>query len=282
VAKQYCAKGVMLLMSNKEKNNTEEKIDSKHIKIFRERLGNLRDQNDDTQDIIAEKLDVVRQTVFRYEKFNSKSLPDIDKLCILCDRFNVSPNYLLGYSNVMSDNIPNCGLSVETINHLYQNPNIHSFLNYFVEQMVMGNFETVISDIGTTNNVENAMGRVFPKKVINAINKAFDNMTQTAKFSFDICEDKMEFALQKEIPFQVYETILESFDINAKGFILEHAPNFWELDEKERYNAFIKALCNIFFKVKSAQLIREVTRQNVENEILSIIKGYVKKFKVEE
>lgn len=263
-------------------SSINERKDSVHIKSFRERIAKLRTQKNDSQDTIAKKLEVARQTIAKYETFNSKSLPDVEKFCKLCEQFKVTPNYLLGYSNIMCDDKPNCGLTDKTINYLHQNPNIHDFINYFVEQLVVNELESVISKIGTENNYETAWERVFPKKIINAVNSAFDNITKSAKFSCDICVDKMETALQKEITFQAYESIFEKMDANAKGFILGYEPNYWKLDREEKYNVFIKALCDIFFEVKLVQIIYKINRENAENKFLEIIDNYVKTFKVRE
>lgn len=58
-----------------------------------ERLFELRKSKNLTQDDVAEKLNVTRQTVSKWE--TNQSTPDFDKIVPLCDLFEISPNELL-------------------------------------------------------------------------------------------------------------------------------------------------------------------------------------------
>lgn len=65
---------------------------------FADRLKSLRDEQGLTQQYIADILNVGRATVAGYETKGKQ--PDFDKLQKLCDLFNVSLDYLLGFSNI--------------------------------------------------------------------------------------------------------------------------------------------------------------------------------------
>lgn len=58
-----------------------------------ERLFELRKSKNLTQDDVAEKLNVTRQTVSKWE--TNQSTPDFDKIVPLCDLYGISPNELL-------------------------------------------------------------------------------------------------------------------------------------------------------------------------------------------
>ena len=58
-----------------------------------ERLFELRKAKKLTQDDVAEKLNVTRQTVSKWE--TNKSTPDFDKIVPLCELYEISPNELL-------------------------------------------------------------------------------------------------------------------------------------------------------------------------------------------
>lgn len=58
-----------------------------------ERLFELRKSKNLTQDDVAEKLNVTRQTVSKWE--TNQSTPDFDKIAPLCDLYGISPNELL-------------------------------------------------------------------------------------------------------------------------------------------------------------------------------------------
>ena len=58
-----------------------------------ERLFELRKEKNMTQDEVAEKLNVTRQTVSKWE--TNQSTPDFDKIVPLCELYGISPNELL-------------------------------------------------------------------------------------------------------------------------------------------------------------------------------------------
>lgn len=58
-----------------------------------EKLFELRKAKNLTQDDVAEKLNVTRQTVSKWE--TNQSTPDFDKIVPLCDLYEISPNELL-------------------------------------------------------------------------------------------------------------------------------------------------------------------------------------------
>lgn len=58
-----------------------------------EKLFELRKEKNLTQDDVAEKLNVTRQTVSKWE--TNQSTPDFDKIVPLCELFEISPNELL-------------------------------------------------------------------------------------------------------------------------------------------------------------------------------------------
>ena len=58
-----------------------------------ERLFELRKAKNLTQDDVAEKLNVTRQTVSKWE--TNQSTPDFDKIVPLCELYEISPNELL-------------------------------------------------------------------------------------------------------------------------------------------------------------------------------------------
>lgn len=63
--------------------------------MFKENLIQLRKLNNLTQEDIAEKLDVSRQTLSKWE--TGESLPDIDKCKLLADIFGVTLDDLVNY-----------------------------------------------------------------------------------------------------------------------------------------------------------------------------------------
>lgn len=65
---------------------------------FKERLRSLRRQNNYSQQELADKIKVSKQTISQYERGIRE--PDFEYLNALCDIFNVSTDYMLGKANV--------------------------------------------------------------------------------------------------------------------------------------------------------------------------------------
>lgn len=60
-------------------------------------LRTLRQQKNLSQQALAEKLDTIQQTIYKYE--NQITEPNIDMLKSMADFFDVSVDYLIGYSS---------------------------------------------------------------------------------------------------------------------------------------------------------------------------------------
>lgn len=69
--------------------------------VFAERIKELRKRLEMTQDEMATKIGITRQSLSLYEK--GERIPDIVVLRRICDATNCSPNYLLGLSESTVD-----------------------------------------------------------------------------------------------------------------------------------------------------------------------------------
>lgn len=65
---------------------------------FSERIKALRDQSGMTQQEVADKLNVTKQTISQYERGLRR--PDIESLEAIADLYNVSADYLLGKTDI--------------------------------------------------------------------------------------------------------------------------------------------------------------------------------------
>ena len=63
---------------------------------FGEKLQSLRQRSGMSQDALAERLQVSRQAVSRWER--DETMPETDKVVALADIFGVTTDYLLGRS----------------------------------------------------------------------------------------------------------------------------------------------------------------------------------------
>ena len=82
---------------NQEKEGAEDAVTAsgRRNKVFSENLTELRKINHLTQEDIAEKVGVSRQSVAKWE--SGETVPDLDKCKILADIFSVSLDDLANY-----------------------------------------------------------------------------------------------------------------------------------------------------------------------------------------
>ncbi len=277
----------MLNMINTKSNSTnitekKEINDSRAVTIFRERLGQIRTNNNASQQSISNLLGVSRQTFAKYETRDTASLPDIEQLCRICDHFEVSPNYLLGYSDIFCDHKEKYGLSDKTINLLNKNPTIHQFFDYFVDKLVENDLEEKISQIGITNNVETVWERVFPKIINEAIDKAYDSMVEKATYSLCINSDELEKQLRIYFPkpASFADFFNKCLNQDGKNYILVDKQDFENLSDQEQYDYFIKTISSDFVEVKSIQYVYRSAHKIFSQKICDIIANYLERFSV--
>lgn len=92
---------------------------------FDENLRNFRKEKDYSQEYLAIKLDVTRQTISKWE--NGTAMPDLKKLVELAEFFEVSMDDLLGLENVSSEKLEN--------NNEEKIKNANEYTNQLVERI---------------------------------------------------------------------------------------------------------------------------------------------------
>ena len=82
-----------------------------------EKISILRRDSGLSQDELAERLNVSRQSVSKWE--TGSALPDSDKILALAELFDVSTDFLLGVENTVSINVSGLsGKDIELINSI--------------------------------------------------------------------------------------------------------------------------------------------------------------------
>lgn len=112
-----------------------------------EKLFKLRKDKNLTQDDVAEKLNVTRQTVSKWE--TNQSTPDFDKILPLCELYEISPNDLLKekeQEEIINEN-DNQDIFDETKKHLFTRGKDDSYDNMTRNQIKQKSAEVVSSSI---------------------------------------------------------------------------------------------------------------------------------------
>lgn len=106
---------------------------------FSENLRNLRKSKDYSQEYLAEKLGVTRQTVSKWE--NATAMPDLKKLTEIADFFEISMDKLLGMEFENTDNSKNNSSAGDAKHNINENNN-NEYNKQYAQQLFSMAYQT--------------------------------------------------------------------------------------------------------------------------------------------
>ena len=113
-----------------------------------ERIKTLREQHRMTLEDVAEHLNIGRSTVFRYENGTVTNIPS-DKIELLSELFNVSPAYLMGWSDDQEGTSASVPIIVPNSEQFVNLVHYMSAADY---QMVMAAYDRAYKKMKEKNN----------------------------------------------------------------------------------------------------------------------------------
>lgn len=155
-------------------------------KIFADRLGILRTQKKLSQEELAEALSIDRGTIAKYE--TQKRIPSFEHLTIFANYFNTTTDYLLGLSEIQSNDTKlkavckYTGLSEEAVKSICNCPKYQKDLaSEIIESEEFKNILTYFCDADINYNFIYPSAETITKGVIAAAglkinNYSFDNI----------------------------------------------------------------------------------------------------------
>lgn len=147
--------------------------------IFAKRLIELREKHNLTQQQLADKLQITRQSLSLYEK--AERTINIDLLAKIADVFEVTTDYLLGRSNIETmdnDIIQACnviGLNEEAVN------SIKNFARFFVSDDSKDFYATALESFEVLVNSFHFIDLLIYMTAISMESNSFVKLIQTAK-----------------------------------------------------------------------------------------------------
>ena len=111
--------------------------------MLKENLKTLREQKGMSQEICAQKLGVVRQTISKWEK--GLSVPDADMLIRIADLFDTSVSELLGSKIEQEENVNEIAVQLALLNeHLAENARMRREAIAFIKKAAKIAVEIII------------------------------------------------------------------------------------------------------------------------------------------
>lgn len=255
------------------------------IKNFKERLSLSRKNKSLTQEDLADKFNITRGSIANWENFKSKSnifptLPTFTKICSVLD---VDPNYLLGVSEIRSQNDDEIskatGLSIENIKLLKENKYCNGLIDYFLSSDEASNIIEMIKKICYFGYISQTLETSFSENICNIINKAFTKFSEDI-FVLDMSQDKFIDYLKKEIELKsinnidsfIKESIQESEYDNITKSIYS---DFNSLAKEEKYNTLIELIADYSYEYKMSSSIIELSKHKISISIFNILDKYI-------
>lgn len=208
---------------------------------FSKRLVQLREQRGITQQELADKLEITRQSLSLYEK--AERTINIELLAKIADFFDVSTDYLMGRTDVssMNEDIQTVGkvtgLSENAINNIIELqtfPNSFKILDYFLEYKDDGGMHSIFQMANEMFKMKDKLliegKRVYNDNLLKDDHEKFkeaQNLLQNTIFDVILVSDKVHI-FEEQVKRALYSPIFNyGKSLGIPGFEedLENAHN---------------------------------------------------------
>lgn len=176
---------------------------------FEDKLIKLRKKSSLSQEALAEKLDVTRQTISKWELGQTK--PDMEKLAQMAKLFNISVNELVNEDELTEE---------KSETHIKkENKGERKIVLYILIIILIASFVTLVYRVGSDvlnkyqrakKNKENII-----KDISNKISDGIDNVTNDEKTKEEIEEEKQEKIDDFNMDYENYSGSKSKFSVSS-------------------------------------------------------------------
>ena len=176
---------------------------------FEDKLIKLRKKSSLSQEALAEKLDVTRQTISKWELGQTK--PDMEKLAQMAKLFNISVNELVNEDELTEE---------KSETHIKKkNKGERKIVLYILIIILIASFVTLVYRVGSDvsnkyqrdkKNKENII-----KDISNKISDGIDNVTNDEKTKEEIEEEKQEKIDDFNMDYENYSGSKSKFSVSS-------------------------------------------------------------------
>lgn len=176
---------------------------------FEDKLIKLRKKSSLSQEALAEKLDVTRQTISKWELGQTK--PDMEKVAQMAKLFNISVNELVNEDELTEE---------KSETHIKkENKGERKIVLYILIIILIASFVTLVYRVGSDvsnkyqrdkKNKENII-----KDISNKISDGIDNVTNDKKTKEEIEEEKQEKIDDFNMDYENYSGSKSKFSVSS-------------------------------------------------------------------
>lgn len=264
------------------------------IDEIKERLREARINAGYTQEELAKGLYVGRTAVTMWEKSDKKedgkkcgTLPSIDNMYRICNILNVDMDYLLGASDIKSQDTKTIAETLnireETVNTLKYNFEYGAIIDNILDEnivdvKILEEIQNRIKQIGRNFLLEEVLTTSFSSDFIKILRRYFNDF-YFSTFPMDISEQSYAEFLKQKKPYQAKfdsNTFIEkNFLCEGKNFIYNMYPNgkedFEPLNPDEKYSVIIESVVAISYEYFLSLQTIELSKQRLTSMLATVI-----------
>ena len=258
--------------------------DNKDVINFKKRLSETRKQKGFTQDTFAEELHFGdRSRIANWESKKSSTVLLLKDFATVCKLLDVDPNYLLGESNIESNNDDTIsqviGLSYSNVRLLRKKDYNNLFIDYLLSSSELHELINRIKQICYYGFISEAQETTFTPDALKKIKKAFDKFYHEV-FPLDMNKDKFAVYLKEEMGWKpevisINDFINASITDNEYNNILFGYPDFESQPDMQKYMILIQDIAETSYDYMLKRSIIEVSRHEITKVIDNIVSSFI-------
>lgn len=241
----------------------------------------------ETLETFAEKLDVDRRTIGKWEK--GESLPSLDKLALICELLDCQMDYFLGADELpYIDSIAKAshftGINPEIIDRAITNDKYLDCLNFFMLPEIFAELYEDITLSGWKNFfVEKELSNI-KSPLIDRIEKIFENFYSLTPYSEMSIEKYKDYLINKldknELDFYSTEDKPSIISIRKSLQILTYKDFERTIQKGNEYDCFIDFIANLTYDPLIRRKYIELEKQKIAKRFIELVTRYLKDIEV--
>lgn len=258
--------------------------DNDDIIQFKKRLSSLRTGHGYTQDTFADKLgDSNRSRVANWESKKSTTLIQLHDLPLVCTLLDTDPNYLLGFSNDISEDNTTIAnklhISPNNVQLLKNNAFIGKFIDAFLTSNEFNDLICNVQRVVVQGFFSESLEKTFSPYALTQLYNAYYNFREEV-FPLDMNAVLFSYYVEKKIKWNrdrhTFEEFVNSIIIDKRYYdMLSTNPSFMSKDDSEKYTHVIVEIAKASYNHLNSNTVIELTELKIKNILDKIAKDFI-------
>ena len=237
-----------------------------------------------TQAQLSENINRDRSALSNWESDKIETIPPLDALLSLANYFQVDLDYILGASNIESEDTKEIAnvthLSMESVAKLRQNAEYGSFIDRLLTEDDLPVIAQRIQQLSYHQLLEDIIYTSFEKQFAEKIQKAFDAF-YFCIFPMDMSPESFKNYLKEIYPyketFNAVEFLENNFLEDGQAFVYNRVEGFFSMDSFAQYCGILSAIVEISYDYYISNRVVELSKQKLAHTLLEILENSIQR-----